>query len=122
MDNERRQYERIFFSRENGLEAAFTLPDSQEVIFTATIMDLSVNGLGLSFEKGEYEIDIGDHMRIGEIRNADELKDMVGTAVEIRWMRCYDALNHTLFGCEFSDIPDAVKEHIRDFIRSWASQ
>ncbi len=122
MGGDRRESERIFFSRKNGLEAAFTLPDAQEEIFSATLMDLSLKGLGLSFKKGEYEIDVGDHMRVAEIRNKAELKDIADIAVEIRWMRCYDALNHILFGCEFLDISDAAREQIQDFIRSWAGQ
>lgn len=121
MQEERRVSSRIFFSMKDGPTALFTLPGLNDETITATIMDLSAGGLGLSLRKEEnIKINEGDSVILTEIKNIEELEAVTNIEMEIRWLRNYEAFKHILFGCEFLNISEPVGEQIRKFVDSWA--
>ncbi|MCP4346645.1 MAG: PilZ domain-containing protein [Desulfobacterales bacterium] len=120
MQEERRLSNRIFFSMKDGPVALFTLPEHNDETISATIMDLSAGGLGLSFRKEEnIKIHEGDHLILTEIKNIVELEEVADIELKIRWLRNYDAFKHILFGCEFINISEPIREQIWQFVNSW---
>ncbi|MDM8524731.1 PilZ domain-containing protein [Desulfococcaceae bacterium HSG8] len=118
---ERRRYRRIFFSMEDGPTALFTHVRFSEEAVTATIMDMSIGGLGMTLKKdGNTFINIGDLLRLNEIRGLKNSQFLNNVEMEIRWIQNYDALQHVLFGCEFTDISTETEEQIQEFIDLWA--
>lgn len=117
---ERRQYKRMFFSIEEGPLAVFALPDVGKEVLTAIVMDLSLGGLGLSVRKGgNVRINVGDRLILTEIKGAANLRPISNMETEIKWIQNYRAFKHILFGCEFVNATDTVREQIQQFINSW---
>ncbi len=120
IQEERRLNNRIFFSMKDGPVALFSLPGLNDETISATIMDLSAGGLGLSFRKEEnIKINEGDRVILTEIKNIEELDAVANIELEIRWLRNYDAFKHILFGCEFINISEPIREQIWQFVNSW---
>jgi len=119
---ERRQYKRIFFSLKDGPTAIFNFSANHSKAISATVMDLSIGGLGLCLKKDDGLIKIGRHLRLTEIKGVNFLKSVADIEMEIKWLRSYDTFQHSLFGCEFLNISNAGKEDIQQFINLWAAR
>lgn len=117
---ERRLYKRMFFSMETGPVAVFTIPGMQGKTVSAIVMDLSVGGLGLSIRKEETTaIKINDRMKLKEIKGERNLRFVSDLEVYVRWLQNYKSFKHILFGCEFADPSQTVKNQVQEFINSW---
>ncbi len=119
--SERRQFKRIFFSMKDGPSAVFNFSGKYRKTITATIMDLSIGGLGLSIKKDESLIKEGEHLRLTGIKGVRYLESVADIEMEIKWLRNYESFQHILFGCEFVDISDICREDIQQFINLWAA-
>ncbi len=105
---------------ETGPVAVFTVPGMQGKIISAIVMDLSVGGLGLSIRKDEtIAIKANDRMKLKEIKGERNLRFVSDLEVYIRWVQNYKAFKHILFGCEFAEPSETVKNQVQDFINSW---
>ena len=120
MDSERRQYNRMFFSKQDGPVASFTLPDPHEKTISAIVMDLSLGGLGLSIRKNENMVNIGDHLILTKIKGSTGLQTIANIETKVRWIQNYENFDHILFGCEFLNASESLREQIQQFINSWA--
>lgn len=120
MDSERRQYNRMFFSKQDGPVAYFTLPESQEQTISAIVMDLSLGGLGLSIRKNESTVNMGDCLILTKIKGSKGLETIANVETEVRWIQNYENFDHVLFGCEFLNASERLREQIQQFINSWA--
>lgn len=105
---------------ETGPVAVFTIPGMQGKIVSAIVMDLSIGGLGLSIRKEETAaIKIDDRMKLKEIKGEKNLRFVSDLEVYVRWVQNYKSFKHILFGCEFADPSQTVKNQIQEFINSW---
>jgi len=118
--SERRHFKRIFFSMKDGPSAVFNFSENYRKAITATVMDLSIGGLGLSIKKDEGLIKEGEHLRLTEIKGVRYLKSIADIEMEIKWLRNYESFQHILFGCEFVYISDICRQDIQQFINLWA--
>ena len=110
----------MFFPVEAGPVAIFTFPNVKDGIFSAVIMDLSPGGLGLTLKKGETLIKPGDSLILTEIKGAENLASVKNLETEIKWIQSFKAFKHILFGCEFTNISELLKEEIQAFIDLWS--
>ncbi|OGP53336.1 MAG: hypothetical protein A2Y65_05455 [Deltaproteobacteria bacterium RBG_13_52_11] len=116
---ERRRFQRIFFSLEEGVKGTFAFSDLQKGVLTARIINVSEDGLGLTISKDEKKrIDKGDHLILSHITGIKGLESLINVEAEIKWILDYPALDRIGIGCEILNPPEAVRKKIRTFIDS----
>jgi hypothetical protein len=121
-EREKRRFQRIFFSREDGIQGTFTFSDLHKGILTAHIINLSEGGLGLVLNKKEdKKIEKGDGVILTQIRGIRGLEPFMNIEAEIRWILDKPSLEFLGFGCEFLRVPVPLQAQIRACIDTWCS-
>lgn len=119
--NERRLFERIFFSSDDGIIGTFSLPDPYMGAAPATIMDISEDGMGITFLKKECPpFNKGERLVLKEINNMKSLNFLNNIEMEIRWVLSHRSLEHIALGCRLIDVSDETKAMLRKVISSWS--
>ena len=121
---EQRQFERVYFSREEGLKVVLTPPEMSDPRFTANLMDLSEGGCCLIKAKdGEIPIRSGSRFQVREWQGADILGGMAGAKVTVRWQLELEGAKHVMFGTEFDGIAPDQRALVQSFIEErWAAE
>ncbi len=118
--NERRRFERIFFSIEEGVKGILAFSDHQRGLLVTHIINIGEGGLGLAVGKDKKDkIAKKDQVIITHITGVQGLESLVNVDAEIKWMLENPALDYVLFGCEFLDVPEPTRDAIGTFIDSW---
>ena len=118
--HERRLFERIFFSNEDGITGIFSLPAPYQDAASATIMDISEDGMGITFLKKECPpFNKGEHLVLKKILNMESLSFLEDIKIEIRWVLSHRSLEHIALGCRFVNISEQAKNKLRKVIGSW---
>lgn len=114
---ERRKYQRIFFSIEDGIKGIFAFTDHHKGLLTASIINISEGGLGLALSKDKKNsIAQGDYVILSHITGVEGLEPLTNVEVEIKWIVDSPSLEFLGFGCEFLAVSESMKEAIRLFI------
>ncbi len=113
---ENRRYARIFFTREQRIEGYFSMP-AEEGGLKVQVLNLSEGGLHFT-QKREYKTDIemGQRLTLTGLQGPDPLKFFQNVVVEIKWILDHEYLEHISYGCQFLDLPDEMREVIRDVV------
>ena len=120
-DDERRLFERVFFSSEDGITGNFSLPDPYKGSANATIMDISEDGMGITFLKKECPpFNKGERLVLQEIVNMESLDFLKDIEMEIRWVLSHRSLEHIALGCRLIDMTDEINLNLRKVIGSWS--
>jgi hypothetical protein len=120
---ERRRFQRIFFSIEDGIKSIFAFPDPRRGLLVAYIINIGEGGLGIAIGKDRKDkIAKGDQVIITHITGVEGLESLINVDVEIKWILENPSLEYVLFGCEFLDVPDHMGDAIRVFIDSWSAE
>jgi c-di-GMP-binding flagellar brake protein YcgR len=120
---ERRKFQRIFFSIEDGIHGTFAFSDRQKGSLTATIINLSEGGLGLALSKDKgKKIRTGDHVILTQVKGIQGLESLANVKAEIKWILDNPSLEDMGFGCEFLDIPASMRGAIQRFVNSWHAE
>ncbi|WP_124326789.1 hypothetical protein [Desulfonema ishimotonii] len=87
---------------------------------TATLMDLSPDGMGLTIRKTPLlpRLGAGDHLMLIQTRPR-AFSFLSNTELEIKWSLSHSALDHMAIGCEFIAPPRDVRLRLRSLIASW---
>ena len=119
MGQEKRQYQRTYFSIKDGLKI-MCIPENQEQSFTAHIMDISEGGLCLSLKKEnlDFKIQKNDFFLINEISGTDQLNEICNMQCQVRWMLELEQSMFIFFGIEFLVTQILLQDDIRDFINN----
>jgi c-di-GMP-binding flagellar brake protein YcgR len=121
-EKERRRFQRIFFSLEDGIQGTFTFSDLHKGIFTAYILNLSEGGVGFVLNKKEdKKIEKGNGVILTQIRGIRGLEPRMNIEAEVRWILDKPALEFLGFGCEFLRVPAPLQAQIRACIDSLCS-
>jgi hypothetical protein len=111
---ERRKYRRVFFRKEDAISASFTFPEIQEESVDAGVMNLSEEGICLTYRKDPaIKIKKDDVLTLTQLKGLalelefDELK------IAVRWVMKDDFFEHEQIGCEILNTPSSLKEQIR---------
>lgn len=116
---ERRQHQRIFFSGRDNVVVSFAWKERPTVSFTASMMDISGGGIGVTLKKeAAPEMEKGDILILKHIRNLDLFPDP-GLAMEIRWVFNHKAMAHIALGCEFIAPSAAMQAQIETLMQEW---
>jgi c-di-GMP-binding flagellar brake protein YcgR len=118
-NEERRQFRRVFFEKNNCIEAVFILHGIHESAFSAKVMNMSAGGLHFTLSKSQdIRIRAGDQLILTEIRGTEFFKFFLNIKTRIVWVLDKDDMEYIGYGCEFADVHDIVKGHIIEFVDS----
>lgn len=120
-EKERRRFQRIFFSIEDGVKGIFAFSDHQRGLLVAHIINIGEGGLGLAVSKDKKDkIAKRDQVILTHITGVQGLEALINVDTEIKWILENPSLEYVLFGCEFLDVPEPVRDAIGAFIDSWS--
>jgi hypothetical protein len=118
--NEKRRFQRIFFSIEDGIKGIIAFSDHQRGLLVAHIINIGEGGLGLAVSKGKKDkIAKRDQVILTHITGMQGLEFFINVDAEIKWILENPSLEYVLFGCEFLDFPESMRDAIGIFIDSW---
>jgi c-di-GMP-binding flagellar brake protein YcgR len=121
--NERRRSQRIFFSIEDGIKGIVAFLDPQRGLLVAHIINVGEGGIGLAVGKDKKDkIVKGDQIILTHITGMQGLEFLINVDAEIKWILENPSLEYVLFGCEFLDIPESMRDAIGTFIDSWPTK
>lgn len=117
---DRRRAQRAYFTRENRLQAVFSASGHGRLP-RANVMDISADGLGISFGKGTWpEVRPGDRLTLVTVSDGSPLKFLKNIQVQVRWVLNHDHLQHIAAGGEFVTISLPMRVRILHYIASHA--
>jgi c-di-GMP-binding flagellar brake protein YcgR len=120
---ERRKFQRVFFSIEDGIHGTFAFSDPQKGSLMATIINLSEGGLAITLSKDKGEkIGIGDHVILTRVKGIQGLESLANIKAEIKWILDNPSLEDIGCGCEFLDMPTSMRGAIQRFVNSWHAE
>lgn len=119
--NERRRFQRIFFSIEDGIKGIIAFSDHQRGLLVAHIINIGEGGLGLAVSKDKKgKIAKRDQVILTHITGIQGLESLINVDAEIKWILENPSLEEfVVFGCEFLDVPEPMRDAIGIFIDSW---
>jgi c-di-GMP-binding flagellar brake protein YcgR len=118
---ERRRFPRLFFSIEDGIKGILAFSDLQKGLLVAHIANISKGGFGLAIGKDKKDkIAKGDQVILTHIPGIQGLESLINVDAEIKWILEHPSVEFVLFGCEFLDIPEPMRDAIGTFIDSWS--
>ncbi len=122
-EKEKRRFQRIFFSIEDGIKGIIAFLNHQRGLLVAHIINIGEGGLGLAVGKDKKDrIAKGDQVILTHITGIQGLESLVNVDAEIKWILENPSLEYVLFGCEFLDVPEPMKDAIGIFIDSWPAE
>ncbi len=118
--NDKREFQRVYFSLEDNVQVHLLDQDGFTELFTAKMMDLSEGGFCLNLKKEGEESPVkeADLFKIADIRGVKPLKSLAETDVAVRWIIELEDSESILFGCEFLNPYPSDLEMLREFITS----
>jgi hypothetical protein len=118
---DRRRSQRIFYSIEDGIKGIIAFPGQQSGILAAHIINIGEGGLGLAVSKDKRgKIVKGDQVILTHITGMQGLESLVNVDAKIKWILENPSLEYVLFGCEFLDVPESLRDAIGAFIDAWS--
>jgi len=112
---DKRRHKRVFFSKGDRVTGYIGYPGNDTWEFSATILDISESGIGVTLSRAEIESTLQSGDRL-VLKNVDGLPIMEADdyiEMEIRWVLDVPFLDSMGFGCLFKIIPDSVRDQIR---------
>lgn len=119
-DIEKRRYARYVFALEERVKGCLVLQNGTRFKKTATIVDISRNGMGLALPKTEKNgIQEGDLLRVERVLALDK-ETWINTDISMRiaWVLEHGFLENIGFGCEFDNSSDKSLCQLVNFINS----
>ena len=121
--NEKRSFQRIFFSIEDGIKGIIAFSDPQRGLLVAHIINIGEGGLGLAVSKDKKgRIGKGDQVILTHITGMQGLESLVNVDAEIKWLMDDPSLEFVVFGCKFLDISEPIRDAIGIFIDSRSAE
>ena len=116
----RRRFQRVIFSREDGIIGLIQSSlQNQRQPAAASILNLSASGLQFTAGKedaGNYKK--GDRLIFKGIKGVKDLDFQEDIEMEVVWVLELKFLENIGIGCEFLNISKALTDHINDFVMS----
>jgi len=119
-EKEKRRFQRIFFSIEDGIKGIVAFLDHQRGLLVAHIINIGEGGLGLAVSTDKKDkIAKRDQVILTHVTGIQGLESLVNVDAEIKWILENPSLEFVVFGCKFLDISEPMKDAIGIFIDSW---
>ena len=111
---ERRKYRRVFFKKEDAITASFTFPGIQEEPVEAGVMNLSEEGVCLTYRKNSaIKIKKDDILILSQFKGITPELEFDELKIEVRWIMDDNFFVHEQIGCKILNASDSLKEQIR---------
>ncbi len=118
-EEERRRFQRLFFSVEESISGLFRLPEPYNQQAMGNIMDMNQEGIGITFPKDECpQLVTGDCLVLIKILDA-RFSFMENMGMKIMWVLNHRSLDHIAMGCEFTRNSPDLKTRIREILSKW---
>ena len=113
-DEERRKYRRVFFKKEDAIAASFTFPGIQEEPVDADVMNLSEEGVCLTYrKKPAIKIKKDDILILTQFKGLTPDIEFDELEIEVKWVMDQDFFEHEQIGCKILNASDSLREQIR---------
>ena len=111
---ERRKYRRVFFKKEDGIVASFTFPEIQGDPVEAGVMNLSEEGVCLTYRKNAaIKIKKDDILILSQLKGVTPELEFDELKIEVRWIMDDNFFEHEQIGCKILNATDSLREQIR---------
>ena len=122
-NDDRRQYQRVLFTVEDGIVGVFNPPGDAAGSVEASVMDISKGGVKLLFKPVlKNRIVEGDRIVLSEIRGQGAAQVVVNIDTEVKWIT-EDELSETIgLGVEFLNMRDSDQQQIDEMAELWYMQ
>ncbi len=122
-NEERRKFQRVLFTVEDGIVGVFNPPGNDGGPVEASIMDMSKGGVKLIFKPIlENRIMEGDRLVLSEIRGSGSSQVVVNIDTEVKWIT-EDELSETIgLGIEFLNVLENDQNQIDEMTEFWYLQ
>ncbi len=118
--SERRKNPRVFFLKNDHVNARLKMLGGEEALFQVMIKDLSLAGIGFILERTEPVIvGPGDRLAITTIQGANAVDFLTQTTVKVEWVLDTDILDHIGFGCSFLNLNKAIQAKLDQYVLEW---
>ncbi len=118
--SERRKNPRVFFLKNEDMEARLEMLGGGETLFQARVKDLSSAGIGFLLERtAPVIVRSGDQLVINQFQSASAIDFLAGTTLEVEWVLDTDILDHIGFGCSFLKLDRAMQARLEKYILTW---
>ncbi len=115
--SERRKNPRVFFLKNEDVEARLQMVGGEETFFQALVKDLSRAGIGFLLERTvPVTIRPGDRLVINQIRGADAVDFLTTATLKVEWVLDTDILDHIGFGCSFLELNGDAQAKLDKYI------
>ena len=110
---ERRKYRRVFFNKEDEITASFTFPGIQEEPVEAGVMNLSEEGVCLTYRKNPaITIKKDDVLILTQLKGTTPELEFDKLKIEVKWVMDEDFFEHEQIGCRITNASESLKEQI----------
>jgi c-di-GMP-binding flagellar brake protein YcgR len=114
---ERRHNRRVFFLKENDVNATLKMLGGVETYFQVRVKDISLEGMGFLLERTEPVIpSSGDRLIISRVQEAKAVDFLTQTTLEVQWVVDTALLDHIGFGCSFLNLDPATQTTLNNYI------
>lgn len=120
--DERRQYQRLLFAREERIPVTVSLPAYATESVRAHILNISEGGVGIVFnERDASVIHEGGQAVLTSIIDGNDLV-LSDVVTEIKWVLSHKQTKTVRAGLEYVDLPPEMKAHLRQYINARMTQ
>jgi len=122
-NDERRKFQRVLFTVEDGIVGVFNPPGDNGGPVEASVMDMSKGGVKLIFKPIlKNRIMEGDRLVLSEIRGSGSSQVVVNIDTEVKWIS-EDELSETIgLGVEFLNMHESEQNKIDELRELWYMQ
>jgi len=111
---ERRKFRRVFFTKEDKIVAYVIFPENKEIPVQAGVMNLSEEGVCLSYEKNKtFKVRKGDILNLMQIIGTKPELSVDDLEIEVRWVMDEDYFDHDQIGCKILNPSNDLREEIK---------
>jgi len=122
LPQEKRHFERLVFSygeNSTGLFSLLVVSGREISRFHARILDISGGGMRLAVKKEDGRaIKVGDRISFKQVLENERLSFCTDVELEVSWIIEAELLTHVAFGCQYRNLPDALRDKIIKFVDS----
>ena len=116
---EKRRFNRVPFSYNDNIIGSFVRPGKSQKI-NAHILNLSIQGLYFTLEKGENsDLKENDNLVLLGINGPRSEDFIVNIELQVKRILDHPDLEHFGFGCSFISFPESSRDQIRRFLEMW---
>jgi hypothetical protein len=111
--NNKRKYERIYFSLVEDVTGIFVFPDLSQGSFSASILNLSLGGLQFSLKRDELNgLTEGSSLTLTQLKGVDGLLCDGAIPITIRWVLDHPEVSNISLGCQFEEMSEGSLEKL----------